>query len=69
MANNKRKLKKNKKEEEEHLSTWKNIKPQKTEDQQQLNTSTIEGDHRYSGHANDFNLNCQDNPNQSINQS
>jgi hypothetical protein len=32
MANNKSKLKKNKKEEEEHLSTWKNIKPQKTED-------------------------------------
>jgi hypothetical protein len=26
MANNKSKLKKNKKEEEEHLSTWKNIK-------------------------------------------
>ena len=44
----------------------KNIKTQKTEDEQQLNTSTIEGYHRYSGCANDFNLNCHDNPNQSI---
>ena len=45
-----------------------NIKAQKT-DEQQLNTSTIEDDHRYSGRANDFNLNYHDNPNQSIDQS
>jgi hypothetical protein len=35
-----------------------------TFDEQQLNTSRIEGDHRYSGRANDFNLNCHDNLNQ-----
>ena len=45
-----------------------NIKTQKT-DEQQLNTSTIKGDHRYSGRANYFNLNYHDNPNQSIDQS
>ena len=47
----------------------KKIKTQKTEDEQQLNTSAIEGGHRYSGRANYFNLNYHDNPNQSINQS
>jgi hypothetical protein len=63
MANNKIKLKKNNKRE-----MCRNIKTQKT-DEQQLNTSTIEGDHRYSGRANYFNLNYHDNPNQSIDQS